>query len=134
MTPVRVLLFAVAVTCLELCLGAGRASAQDPAVVNADTIRVKFENERVRVLEATLPPGAREQVHHHPANVIYVIVGGKLRNYAEDGKVSEITLHTGEVVYREPLTHSAENIGDTTLRLELVELKEAPATQPPARP
>jgi hypothetical protein len=39
------------------------ASAQDPAVVNAKTIKVRFENDRVRVLEATLPPGVKEQVH-----------------------------------------------------------------------
>src|SRR5262249_1762548 len=30
------------------------AAAQDPAVVNASTIKVTFENDRVRVLEATL--------------------------------------------------------------------------------
>ena len=29
---------------------------QDPAVVNSKTIHVKFENDRVRVLEAILPP------------------------------------------------------------------------------
>jgi len=33
------------------------ASAQDPAVVNAKTIQVRFENERVRVLEATFAAG-----------------------------------------------------------------------------
>ena len=49
------------------------APAQDPAVVNAKTIRVKLENDRVRVLEATLPPGEKEQLHSHPAYVIYVI-------------------------------------------------------------
>ena len=45
------------------------AYAQDPAVVNSKTIRVRFENDRVRVLEAILPPGTKEQVHSHPAYV-----------------------------------------------------------------
>ena len=36
------------------------AYAQDPAVVNSKTIQVKFENDRVRVLEATLPPSTVE--------------------------------------------------------------------------
>src|SRR3954462_13755615 len=100
------------------------ARAQDPAVVNAKTIRIKFENDRVRVLEATLPPGVKEQVHSHPAYVIYVVEGGKYRNYASDGKTTEGELKTGEVVYRDPLTHAAENIGSTTMHMILVELKK----------
>jgi len=99
-------------------------SAQDPGVVNAKTIKVSFENDRVRVLEASLPPGVKEQVHSHPAYVIYVLEGGKYRNYAADGKTTEGELKTGEVLFREPLTHAAENIGSTTLHLILVELKK----------
>jgi quercetin dioxygenase-like cupin family protein len=105
-----------------------RAHAQDPAVVNSKTIQVKFENDRVRVLEATLPPGVKEQVHSHPAYVIYVLEGGRYRNYASDGKVTEGELKAGEVLFREPLTHAAENIGDTPLHLILVELKGAAGT------
>jgi quercetin dioxygenase-like cupin family protein len=100
------------------------AFAQDPAVVNAKTIKVKFENDRVRVLEATLPPGVKEQVHSHPAYVIYVLEGGPYRNYASDGKITEGELKTGDVLYREPLTHAAENIGDKPLHMILVELKK----------
>src|SRR3982751_2063050 len=85
------------------------ASAQDPAVVNSKTVKVKFENDRVRVLEAELPPGVKEAVHSHPAYVIYVMAGGKVRNYTADGKTSESELKTGEVLYRDPLTHAAEN-------------------------
>lgn len=99
-------------------------SAQDPAVVNSKTIRIKFENDRVRVLEAELPPGVKEQVHSHPAYVIYVQTGGKVRNYAADGKTTETELKSGEVLYREPLTHAAENIGTTTMHFILVELKQ----------
>ena len=97
--------------------------AQDPAVVNSKTIKVKFENDRVRVMEAILPPGVKEQVHSHPAYVIYVLEGGRYRNYASDGKVTEGELKTGEVLFREPLTHAAENIGDKPLHMILVELK-----------
>ena len=100
-------------------------SAQDPAAVNAKTIKVKFENDRVRVLEAELPPGTKEQVHSHPAYVIYVLAGGKVRNYAADGKTTEVELKTGDALYRDPLTHAAENIGATTMHLILVELKTA---------
>jgi quercetin dioxygenase-like cupin family protein len=98
-------------------------SAQDPAVVQSSTVKIKFENEKVRVLEAELPAGVKEKVHSHPAYVIYVLAGGKVRNYAADGKTTESEMKTGEVLYREPLTHAAENIGNTRLHLILVELK-----------
>ena len=100
-------------------------SAQDPAVVQSKTVKIKFENEKVRVLEAELPPVVKEQMHSHPAYVIYVMAGGKVRNYASDGKTTETELKTGEVLYREPLTHAAENIGTTTMHFILVELKAA---------
>src|SRR5213595_3354960 len=116
----------VSALAVALSILAVRAHAQDPAVVNAKTIRVRFENDRVRVLEATLPPGVKEQVHSHPAYVIYVLAGGRYRNYASDGKITEGTLQTGEVLYREPLTHAAENIGDKPLHMILVELKGVP--------
>lgn len=97
--------------------------AQDPLSVNSKTIKLKLENSRVRVLEATLEPGDKEKMHSHPAYVIYVIAGGKVRNHAADGTVSEAEFRSGDVIYRDPLTHWAENIGNTTIRLELVELK-----------
>ena len=97
--------------------------AQDPLVVNSTTIVLKLENSRVRVLEATLKPGDKEKTHSHPAYVIYVIAGGKFRNHAADGTVTDGEFKTGDVIYRDPVTHWAENIGDTTIKLELVELK-----------
>ena len=102
---------------------AGLTRVQDPLIVNSKTIVLKLENSRVRVLEATLKPGDKEKTHSHPAYVVYVIAGGKVRNHAADGTVTETEFRTGDVIYRDPLTHWAENIGDTTIRLELVELK-----------
>ena len=122
----RFIISAVIATCTFI-VWTTSVSAQDPAVVNAKTIKVKFENDRVRVLEAELPPGVKEQVHSHPAYVIYVQAGGKVRNYASDGKTTETELKTGDVLYREPLTHAAENIGNTTMHFILVELKAAPS-------
>ena len=97
---------------------------QDPLIVNSKTIALKLENPRVRVLEATLKPGDKEQTHSHPAYIIYVIEGGKFRNHATDGTVTDGEFKTGDVIYRDAVTHWAENIGDTTIRLVLVELKK----------
>ena len=96
---------------------------QDAAKVNAKYINVKLDNDRVRVFESTVKPGEKEAVHSHPASIIYVIEGGKIRNHAADGSVAEVELKTGDVLYREPVTHWAENIGTNTTRLVIVELK-----------
>lgn len=113
----------------SLFLLAGAASAQDPAVVNADSVRVSLDNEHVRVFEAVLPPGAKEKQHSHPRSIVHVIEGGRVRNHTPDGKVVESELVAGTSAWREPLVHWAENIGDTTIRLVVVEMKDAPAKQ-----
>jgi quercetin dioxygenase-like cupin family protein len=119
----RTLIILVVTVALSFGFRLQPACAQDPAVVNSKTIRVRFENDHLRVLEAILPPGVKEQVHSHPAYVIYVLEGGRYRNYAADGKITEGELKTGDVIYRDPLTHAAENIGDKPLHMILVELK-----------
>jgi quercetin dioxygenase-like cupin family protein len=109
---------------LLVILCAVPAFAQDAAVVNSSTVTVKLDNAHVRVLDSVLKPGQKEQLHSHPASLIYVIDGGKIRNHTSDGKVTESELQPGATIYREPLTHWAENIGTTTVHLILVELKD----------
>ena len=98
-------------------------AAQDVAKVNADSITVKLDNARVRVMEAVLKPGQKEAMHSHPASIVYVLSGGTTRGHSADGKTADSTWKTGDVVYREPLTHWAENTGNTTIHLLIVELK-----------
>jgi quercetin dioxygenase-like cupin family protein len=115
---------AVAAIVLLAAADAAVLNAQDVAAVNAKSIKVTLDNERVRVLEATLAPGAKEAMHSHPAYIIYVVAGGKARNHAADGTTADVTYTAGATYYREPLTHWAENVGTTTIRLVLVELKQ----------
>ena len=114
---------AAALVVLVLVAGAAGTLAQDPAVVNAKTLKVTLDNPRVRVMEATLKPGDKEQMHSHPAYVVYVIEGGKVRNHGADGSTSESTFTPGQTIYRDPVTHWSENIGTTTIRTLVIELK-----------
>jgi beta-alanine degradation protein BauB len=123
MPTTKSLLTTLAMSGLLLLAGSRAVSAQDPAVVNAKTVKVKMENERVRVLEAILQPGEREQLHSHLSYVTYVIAGGTVRNHIADGKTAEAELKTGDVLYRDAVIHWAENIGTTPIHLILVELK-----------
>src|SRR4051812_12021922 len=119
------LIISAIIASFAFILSTASVPGQDPAAVNAKTIKVKFENEKVRVLEAELPPGVKEAIHSHPAYVIYVLAGGKVRNYTADGKITETEIKTGDVLYRDPLIHAAENIGTTTMHMILVEMKPA---------
>ena len=106
-----------------LAAAAGATLAQDPAVVNAKTLKVTLDNPRARVMEATLKPGDKEQIHSHPSYIVYVIEGGKVRNHNADGSTSESTFTPGQTIYREPVTHWSENVGTTTIRTLVIELK-----------
>jgi len=117
---------AAVIATVALLFGPSATRAQDAAVVNANTVTVKVDNAQVRVLQAVLPPGAQEKPHSHPASVFYVIEGGKVRNHLADGKVVETELVAGQTTYRDATTHWAENVGTTTIRLIIVELKEHP--------
>lgn len=108
---------------MACCFAAGLA-AQDAAKVSPKVVKVKLENERVRVLEATSNPGDKEGMHSHPANVVYVIEGGTLRITTADGKSTVVTFKTGDTIWREPVTHRAENVGKTRFHALIVELKQ----------
>jgi len=118
-----------------MLVSAGSLRAQDAAAVNPKTIHVTLDNEHVRVFEAALPPGWKENMHSHPTSIVYVIVGGTVRNHLPDGTTSEpTTLTAGQTLYRDPITHWNENIGTTTIRLIVVELKPQPkATSTPLK-
>ncbi len=118
-----ILLCAAAVG-LAISVAAQDARAPDALTANPQSIGLKLENENVRVLEARLEPGQKEHEHSHPAYVVYVISGGTLRLHSSDGKTTDLTVNTGEVMYREPVErHWGENVGTTPIHLILVELR-----------
>lgn len=86
-------------------------------------VAVRLDNERVRLTEVRMGPGAKAPMHAHPDTVGYVLSGGKDRWTAPDGTVTENDYHPGDVFFLETLSHEVENVGDTEIHLILVELK-----------
>jgi len=98
--------------------------AQDPTKVSAKEYKkVILENEKVRVIEVEFAPGAVAAMHSHPAHVVYVISGGKMEMTEKGKKPMVRELKTGEASYNQPITHSVKNVGNTTVKLILTELK-----------
>ena len=67
--------------------------------------------------------GEKEAMHSHPAGVVYVLSGGKLKFSYPDGRTEERVAATGETIWREPTTHAVKNIGDTEAHAIAVDLK-----------
>lgn len=102
------------------------ALAQDPVNTSPQFYKVLFENEQVRVLEYHLKPGEKEPMHSHPAGVVYVLSGGKLKFTFPDGRIEERSATAGETIWREPVTHAVENVGDTEAHAIAIDLKGSP--------
>lgn len=99
------------------------ALAQDPVPIYPDNYKVLLENDRVRVLEFSLKRGAKENFHHHPAAVTYVLAPFKIRFTFPDSTMRVREAKAGEVFFGEAVIHASENIGDTDARGILVEMK-----------
>jgi beta-alanine degradation protein BauB len=74
-------------------------------------------------MQVVFKPRDIAKMHHHPEHVIYVLSGGRMRMTSE-GKTDEMDLKTGSVVFMKAQNHEAENIGDSTIDLLVLELKK----------
>jgi mannose-6-phosphate isomerase-like protein (cupin superfamily) len=101
----------------------GRVTTQDAVTLSPQYYVVRFENDRVRVLEFHMKPGEKEALHSHPAGVVYLLADATIRNGLPDGTSSEKSLKAGDVLWRENTTHTGENVGSTEARAIAIELK-----------
>jgi hypothetical protein len=93
-----------------------------------------LENDRVRVLLTTIPIGAATPVHTYRwPSVEYLITATDFVRHDADGNVLLDTRAGGDtpqasdVLWSDPFPpHSLENVGDTELRVIMIEIKEAP--------
>lgn len=116
----------VSVRAVALCLillGGTPSLAQDPVQTDGDKYKLKFENERVRVLEYRDMPGEKTNQHRHPAFMLYALRPFKRTITLPDGKVLAREFKAGDVLYSDAQTHIGANIGDTPTHVIIVEFK-----------
>jgi beta-alanine degradation protein BauB len=100
--------------------------AQGPMTTTPHFYKTLFENEKVRVLEYHLKPHEIEPMHSHTTEgIVYVLSDAKLKFTIPDRPAEERSAVAGQVIWREPVTHVVENVGDTEARAIVVELKAA---------
>lgn len=110
---------------------------QDAVKVAPDHYKVLVENEHVRVIENTLPPGAKDATHTHPAGWYYVTKPGTMKVTHADGKTETWEAKAGEAGWlKTEGPHASENIGTDTMAWVLVEVKSAAPSgaKPAAKP
>jgi quercetin dioxygenase-like cupin family protein len=76
----------------------------------------------IRVLEATYKPGDSTLVHAHPDFAMYVLDGSMVELTLTNGTKQNIEFQKGMGIVLPAESHSAKNIGKTTLRLVVVEV------------
>ena len=97
---------------------------QDPLSI-APTIYKKaiLENENVRVLELEIAPGQVIPWHSHPNHVVYALTDSKIE-ITDKGKAPVVAdIKAGEALYIPAVTHMAKNIGTTTAKMIVTEIR-----------
>jgi quercetin dioxygenase-like cupin family protein len=97
--------------------------AKPAAEVAPDVYKVVFENERLRLLEVRMAPGATSDLHSHPNYLVYALSDGTVRLADASGQSGEVEIHQGDTMWREAEDHSAVNIGSVEMRALFIEVK-----------
>jgi beta-alanine degradation protein BauB len=96
----------------------------DPVKLAPDAYKVAFENERFRVIDYRMQAGGKEPMHSHPHGaLIYLLSDAHMRTTLPSGAVNESSGKAGDVLWRDPVTHRADNIGTNEVHELIVEPK-----------
>lgn len=111
---------------LSGCQSAAPEELPDPLAAGwkgQKVCEVLLDNEKVRTLKCTFPPGVGHERHFHAAHFGYTLEGGKFRITDETG-TREVNIPAGYDFYNDRVEwHEVLNIGETTAVFLIVEPK-----------
>ena len=82
------------------------------------------EDEKIRTLRCTFPPGVGHERHYHPAHFGYTLKGGSTMRITDASGDREVPVKSGGTWESTGVPwHSVVNIGDTTTQYLIVEKK-----------
>lgn len=105
--------------------GTATDASMDPMKVAANMHTLIKDTMGIRAMIFTAKPGASTPKHSHPDHVIYVIEGGKGEFTAADGTKQVRELQKGTVGINAATTHSFKNVGNTEIKVLVVEVNRA---------
>lgn len=115
--------YALAALAVFAVLPISTNAGQDPKKVDPTIYRQQLENERVRVFMVTFRPGQSIKVHKHPDHVVHAVSGGRLMIHETGKDPVTMDVKAGTTLFLPAQSHSAKNMGKTTMKLLVVELK-----------
>jgi len=81
------------------------------------------DNDKIRVLKCTFPPGVGHERHRHKPHFGYTLAGSKFKMIDKNG-TRELNVPTGYHFSKDSVTvHEAVNIGDSTAVFLIIEPK-----------
>lgn len=95
--------------------------ALDPLTVAGPNGRLMQDSLGIKIYEVSVKPGELAALHSHPDHAMYIVEGGKAVVYSKDfpGAEKGITMEfkKGDGWVMGPVTDSARNIGNTTIKM-----------------
>lgn len=101
--------------------------ADDATLVDPEHHVVEFDNERVRIVRMTYPPGSSAPLHEHLPGVSVLLTSSRLRNTDPNGNSMDMEEAAGAVLWSDGTpAHITENPMDQAVVMLRVELKRRP--------
>ena len=97
----------------------------DATKVSPTLYRTDADTLGIRIVAVNYKPGQESAMHSHPDAALYVIEPGTGEFTGKDGKKQVIELKKGMTMITPADTHTVKNIGKTTMKAILVEVKRA---------
>lgn len=108
LTPTLGALGAVTLFAAGVAVGTGIEDALDPVKVAPHIYNPVLENERVRVLEATVRNGEQPPLHSHPDRLVVYLSACAWLEVTGDGKRRMQSFTIGDVVWEPGMLHGGE--------------------------
>lgn len=84
------------------------------------------EDQMIRILRCTFPPGIGHEMHYHPPHFGYVLSGDSIMRITTDAGVADRPVHAGSTFTNDTeIRHAALNVGSETTTYLIVEKKYA---------
>lgn len=90
--------------------------------ISPDLYKELADTLNIRMLEGTYKPRDSSIMHAHPDFALYVLEGSTVELTQEDGSKQNVEFKKDMAVILPAATHSAKNIGNSILRLIVVEV------------
>ncbi len=116
---------AVKLFTILLILLTANAYGQDPVpIAPKNYTKVLLDNEFTRVLQFEMAPGDVIPWHSHPNHVAYVLAAGKIQITDKGQAPVTMDVKVGEALFLPAVTHTGKNVGKTTIKLIITEIKK----------